>query len=89
MILMFLHIGGEVMVPLNELIIILDLKKVCCSEATREFLSFEAGEKRVVHISDHDREKSIVITKNKVYYSPISINTLVKRSQNKKIASYI
>lgn len=78
---MFLHIGGEVMIPLDELIVIVDLESGRRREATREFLSFAAGEKQVVYVGSSDREKSIVITKRRVYYSPISVDTLVKRSQ--------
>lgn len=84
---MFLHIGGEMMVPLDELIVILDLEAGYRREATREFLSLAAGEKQEVHVNDQDREKSIIITKRQVYYSPISVDTLVKRAQNLKVGS--
>jgi hypothetical protein len=34
----------------------------------------------VVHIGKREREKSIIITSNRIYLSPISAATLLKRS---------
>lgn len=78
---MFLHIGGEVMVPLNELIAIIDLETGRRREVNCEFLNFAAGEKQVVHVGRPERGKSIVVTKRRIYYSPISVDTLTRRSQ--------
>jgi regulator of extracellular matrix RemA (YlzA/DUF370 family) len=76
---MFLHIGGDTAVSLEELVAILDLETTK-KESTREFLSFAADEKMVVHIGKREREKSIIITSNRIYLSPISATTLLKRS---------
>lgn len=76
---MFLHIGGDNVVALEELVAILDLETTK-RESTREFLGFAADEKMVVHIGKREREKSIVITSNRIYLSPISAATLLKRS---------
>ena len=76
---MFLHIGGDNAVSLEELVAILDLETTK-REATKEFLSFAADEKMVVHIGKREREKSIIITSNRIYLSPISAPTLLKRS---------
>jgi regulator of extracellular matrix RemA (YlzA/DUF370 family) len=76
---MFLHIGGDNAVSLKELVAILDLETTK-REATREFLGFAADEKTVVHIGKREREKSIIITSNRIYLSPISAATLLKRS---------
>jgi regulator of extracellular matrix RemA (YlzA/DUF370 family) len=76
---MFLHIGGDNAVSLEELVAILDLETTK-REATREFLGFAADEKMVVHVGKREREKSIIITSNHIYLSPISAATLLKRS---------
>ncbi|MGD0152760.1 MAG: DUF370 domain-containing protein [Thermacetogeniaceae bacterium] len=76
---MFLHIGGDNVVALEELVAIMDMETTK-RETTREFLGFAADEKLVVHIGKREREKSIVITANRVYLSPISTATLLKRS---------
>lgn len=77
---MFFHIGGDVVVPLDELIAIIDLESACRREVTREFLNFTADEQSVVYIGEKGREKSVVITRRKIYFSPISTNTLMKRA---------
>ncbi len=76
---MFLHIGGDNVVALEELVAIMDMETTK-RESTREFLGFAADEKLVVHIGKREREKSIVITANRIYLSPISTATLLKRS---------
>jgi regulator of extracellular matrix RemA (YlzA/DUF370 family) len=76
---MFLHIGGDNAVSLEELVAILDLETTK-RESTKEFLGFAADEKMVVHIGKREREKSIIITSNRIYLSPISAPTLLKRS---------
>lgn len=83
---MFLHIGGDTVVALEELVSILDLETTK-KEPTREFLGFAADEKTVVHIGKREREKSIVITSNRIYLSPISTATLLKRSLLQEEAS--
>jgi len=77
----FLHIGGDVVVPLSEVIAILDLDSTRNQEATREFLSFVKGESYFQQIGKEGSEKSAVITKKRLYYSPISSLTLLRRAQ--------
>jgi regulator of extracellular matrix RemA (YlzA/DUF370 family) len=76
---MFLHIGGDTVVAMEEMVAILDMETTR-RESTREFLGFAADEKMVVHIGRREREKSIIITSNRIYLSPISAATLLKRS---------
>lgn len=77
---MFLHIGGDTVVALEELVAIIN-QKTTRREATREFMSFASEEKLVTRIGKREREKSIIITTNRIYLSPISTATLLKRSQ--------
>lgn len=80
---MFLHIGGDVVVPIKNIIAIMDLESTTLSKDTREFLSIAEEEGFIESISD-DIPKSFIITeidkKSKIYLSPISSVTLQKRS---------
>ncbi len=83
---MFLHLGGNVVVPNKNIIAIFDLDKSTISKDTREFLKIAEEEGFIEAISD-DLPKSFIITetdkKSKIYLSPISSLTLKKRSDTK------
>ena len=80
---MFLHIGGDVVIPMKDVIAILDIETTTLSGDTREFLKIAEEEGFIVTISD-DMPKSFIITevnkKSKIYLSPISSVTLQKRT---------
>lgn len=80
---MFLHIGGEVVIPIKDIIAILDIESTTISKDTKEFLTIAEEEGFIVSIS-YDLPKSFIITetdkKSKIYLSPISSITLQKRS---------
>ncbi len=74
---MYLHIGSSVVVPVLEILGIFDLS-LNKSSSTKQFLqSMEA--KQIVITADIKNCKSFIITRNKLYFSPISPNTLKKR----------
>ncbi len=81
---MFLHIGGDVVIPIKNVISIMDIDTTTISKDTREFLKVAEEEGFVVSISE-DLPKSFIITetdkKSKIYLSPISSVTLQKRSK--------
>ncbi len=80
---MFLHLGGDVVIPLKDVIAILDIDKTTISKDTREFLAVAEEEGFIESISD-DLPKSFIITEtdknSKIYLSPISSVTLYKRA---------
>lgn len=76
---MFIHLGGDVMVPSKEVIAIFDVKMKYSSESTKEFLQIADEEGFVVVIDPHE-SKSFVLTNRHVYFSPISSLTLKKRA---------
>ncbi|OPZ94837.1 MAG: hypothetical protein BWY74_00237 [Firmicutes bacterium ADurb.Bin419] len=80
---MFLHIGGDFVVPVKNVIAIMDLETTTLSKDTRDFLSIAEEEGFIESISD-DIPKSFIITeidkKSKIYLSPISSVTLQKRA---------
>ena len=81
---MFLHLGGEFVIRLKDVISIMDLETTTISKITKEFLKTAEEEGFIINISD-DIPKSYVITevdkKSKIYLSPISSVTLFKRAK--------
>ncbi len=76
---MFLHLGADVVVSLKQVVAILDLRTVRDAHSTREFLD-AAGSKRKMLTVDAGEPKSLVLTDDAIYLSPISSLTLMKRA---------
>lgn len=76
---MFLHLGGDVMVPKKDIIAIIDIKTKQLP-ATKEFLEIAKDEEFTKLISSNEKEKSFIITNKEIYISPISCSTLKKRA---------
>ncbi len=80
---MFLHIGGDVVIPVRNIIAILDIDTTTVSRDTKDFLKI-AEEEGFIESITNDLPKSFIITetdkKSKIYLSPISSITLQKRS---------
>lgn len=80
---MFLHLGGDVVIPIKNIIAILDIETTTISKDTKEFLKI-AEEEGFIESITNDLPKSFVIAefdkKSKIFLSPISSVTLQKRS---------
>jgi len=80
---MFLHIGGDIVIPEKNIIAILDIESTTISKDTKEFLKI-AEEEGFINAISNDLPKSFIITENdkksKIYLSPISSVTLQKRA---------
>lgn len=80
---MFLHLGGEVVAHIKDIIAILDIESTLKSPDTRDFLKVCEEEEFISRISEEE-PRSFVITeklgKTIIYYSPISALTLQKRA---------
>lgn len=76
---MFLHMGNDVVVPLREVISVIDLKEGP-SPLNREFLTTAEEEGFVVQLSDNP--VSVVICAKQIYLSPISTKTLYRRASS-------
>ena len=81
---MFLHLGGDISVNEKNITAVMDLETTSVSKITKEYLSRAEERKEVSNISDADLPKSYVITVDpqgvrKIYISPISSATLMKR----------
>lgn len=74
---MYLHLGGEVVVKVSEVVAILNMENIS-NAAVQLFL------KKAVEIQKNNElgseTKSLIITEDKVYISPISSFTLMKRA---------
>ena len=83
---MYLHLGQDIVVSTKNVIAIFDLETTTISKITKEFLNVATEEEFIINISN-ELPKSFVICeidkKSKIFISPISSVTLLKR------ASYI
>lgn len=81
---MFLHLGESVVVPIKDIIGIFDIETTMYSSDTSQFLRMAEEDGFVERITE-EKPKSFIIAevnqKSKIYLSPISSNTLSKRSE--------
>ncbi len=84
---MFLHLGQDTIITTDEIIGIFDLDTSTVMKSTRDFLTTMQKSKNVINVS-YELPKSFVLTYNektkekKMYISPISSVTLLKRIEN-------
>ncbi|SHJ39873.1 protein of unknown function [Geosporobacter subterraneus DSM 17957] len=90
---MFLHLGGDMVIPISDIVSIIDMGTVAKSKDNKEFFRIAEEEGFVCRITA-EVPKSCVITerieagkkgekhtvKSVIYYSPISSTTLQKRA---------
>ncbi len=82
---MYLHLGQDTVITLENILGIFDLETTTVSKATRDYLSKATKSGRVVTVSS-ELPKSFVVCRSEaggttVYVSPISPATLLKRSR--------
>ncbi|KAF0194414.1 MAG: hypothetical protein FD169_1812 [Bacillota bacterium] len=75
---MYLHIGGDVIIPFKEVVGIFD-SITSDATATREFLQVSREEGFIFSATDITHVKSFIIVNDRVYLSPIACATLRKR----------
>ncbi|KIL53202.1 extracellular matrix regulator RemB [Jeotgalibacillus campisalis] len=75
---MYLHIGGESMVRMHDIVAIMDIESVNSSLIMEEYM--KQNDNGIIDLCDSNC-KSIVITDFKAYLSPLSSSTLKKRSE--------
>ena len=75
---MYIYIGGDKVLRVNEIISIMDAKEINLKKNNAYLVNLEKTF-RIEKLNDDI--KSIIITKDKVYYSSISIGTLNKRAK--------
>lgn len=81
---MFLHLGGDVVIKEKDIIAIMDMDTSSFSKITKEYLKNAEKSNDVINVSFEDLPKSYVVcredNKRRVYISPISSLTLLKRA---------
>ncbi|ALP36754.1 DUF370 domain-containing protein [Paenibacillus sp. 28ISP30-2] len=76
---MYIHLGGEKIIRSSELVAIFDISIKKSSKISKQYVNHAQQQKHVEMIGEEEA-KSIVVTQNTVYYSPISSTTLKKRA---------
>lgn len=72
---MYLHIGGEIVIPIREIVAILDYEKVVGSPLNGPFFKGKSRAPRGA--------KSCILTQdNRLFYSSVSSSTLARRAQS-------
>jgi len=81
---MVLHIGKDEIVPLKDVIFILDYKEATANDDTHRFISKLSDSAHNIYIDKHNI-KSVVVARMQskyfIFYSPISPATLYKRAK--------
>ncbi len=78
---MLLHLGENVSVTKEEIIAIIDYT-VFDTAVNKKFIETHSRRNRLEKISGNKKTKSLVLTTQGIYLSPISSGTLQKRSMN-------
>ncbi len=86
---MYLHLGSNVSVPLDDIIGIFDLDNASTSRITRAFLRAAEEEGMVINVGD-DLPKSLVVccpqgSWQRVYISPLAAATLHGRLESSRL----
>lgn len=79
---MILHLGGDVAVPVKDVIAIFCMESSLVSDINKEFLDVARDEGFVREISEDDHKAFVLAEVDKktvIFYSPISAATLRKR----------
>jgi hypothetical protein len=82
---MYIHIGEDINIRARDIISILDKESANNSPLVEEFISHR--KEKVINLSKNPF-KSVIITYDNVYLSPISSGTLKKRSTQMNIHEF-
>ena len=78
---MYLHLGQNTVITTQEIVGFFDMDNTTVSKTTRDFLEQAEKSGRVKYVS-YDLPKSFIVTKDQtVYISPVSVATLMGRTQ--------
>ncbi len=82
---MYIHIGGDVSLLKKNIIAIFDMDNTTVSKWTRQYLQYAEDKGEVINVSE-EIPRTFIITEEKsnikkVYLSPVSAATLLKRAE--------
>lgn len=76
---MYVHLGGDLVVAVSEVVAILDVRLLQAADITREFVDRASGAKRLWGGGVTPECKSLVVTAAGIFTSAISPPTLARR----------
>lgn len=76
---MYLHLGGETVVKTSEVVAIFNMENIALSSPAHIFLKDAVNTQDDASVTLNE-SKSLIITDKKIYISPISSFTLMKRA---------
>lgn len=77
---MYINIGEEYVLKEKDIIAVFDMDKATVGKITRDYLN-EAQKSGKIIYAGYDLPKSFIVTKDKVYISPLNTATVLKRAQ--------
>ena len=77
---MFLHLGGDFLIRKDKVVAIIDLEIAADGKTNNRFLNNIKDNHQIMYISEPGKEKSLIITNDNYFLSPISSTTLFTRS---------
>lgn len=77
---MYIHLGGDKIIRSSELVAIFDISIEKSSKISKQYVNYALKQKHIKMIGEEEA-KSMIITRNMIYYSPISSKTMEKRAK--------
>ncbi|MCX5779984.1 MAG: DUF370 domain-containing protein [Firmicutes bacterium] len=78
---MYLHLGNDQVIAGDQVIVILNLE-LATAKQFDHIIETAQRSQQLINISKNDKKKALVVCNDRVYISPISSHTLLKRSSN-------
>lgn len=77
---MYINIGEEYVLKKKDIIAVFDMDKATVGKITRDYLNAAQKSGKIIY-AGYDLPKSFIVTKDKVYISPLNTATVLKRAQ--------
>jgi regulator of extracellular matrix RemA (YlzA/DUF370 family) len=77
----YIHLGNNIITSSKNIIAILNIEPPVSADL-EDIIEIAKQDKKFINISNKEKEKSLVITDENIYISPISSTTLYKRGLN-------
>ena len=78
---MYIHLGNDVVISAQSLIAIINIEEPLSADL-QDIIDIAALERKLIHITEQEKKKALVICDDCAYISPISSHTLFKRANN-------
>lgn len=77
---MYINIGEKYVLKEKDIIAVFDMDKATVGKITRDYLNAAQKSGKIIY-AGYDLPKSFIVTKDKVYISPLNTATVLKRAQ--------